>query len=57
MSEQEAPWEGQCADAAYQFAWRCAVLAAQNPNHVPAPLEYMTLPPILIQGELESGGC
>lgn len=41
MSEQEVPWEGQCADAAYQFALRCAVLVTQNPGHTPPPLEYI----------------
>src|SRR5262249_8495180 len=41
MSEQEVPWEGQCADAAYQFALRCAVLVTQNPDHAAAPLEHL----------------
>src|SRR5262249_5470575 len=43
MSEQEIPWEGQCSDAAYEFALRCAVLVAQkpHPHEVPAPLEYI----------------
>ena len=40
MAEQdEYPWEAQCADAAYAFALRCAVLATQNPYRVAAPLE------------------
>src|SRR5215470_14979021 len=41
MFEQEVPWEGQCADAAYQFALRCAVLVTQNPHRVAAPLEHI----------------
>jgi len=41
MSEQELPWEGQCADAAYEFALRCAVLVTQNPDHVTAPLKHI----------------
>jgi hypothetical protein len=35
---EEVPWEGQCADAAYEFARRCAVLVTQNPYNVAAPL-------------------
>ena len=35
---EEVPWEGQCADAAYQFALRCAGLAARNPYNFAAPL-------------------
>jgi hypothetical protein len=39
MTEQEeVPWEGQCAAAAYDFALRCAVLAKQNPYNLAAPL-------------------
>ena len=42
MTEQnEYPWEGQCADAAYLFALRCAGLVARNPHHVAAPLSYI----------------
>jgi hypothetical protein len=33
MAEPEYPWEGQCTDAAYDFALRCARLATQNPYH------------------------
>jgi hypothetical protein len=36
---EELPWEGQCADAAYEFALRCAVLVTRNPHNLPAPLE------------------
>ncbi|HWE75548.1 MAG TPA: hypothetical protein VG328_20480 [Stellaceae bacterium] len=35
---EEIPWEGQCTDAAYEFALRCAVLVTQNPYNVTAPL-------------------
>jgi hypothetical protein len=40
MTEQvgDVPWEGQCADAAYEFGLRCANLVAQNPYHVATPL-------------------
>jgi hypothetical protein len=39
MTEQkESPWEGQCARAAYQFAFDCADLAARNPHNLAAPL-------------------
>jgi GH24 family phage-related lysozyme (muramidase) len=31
VEQEESPWEGQCADAAYDFALRCARLATQNP--------------------------
>jgi len=42
MTEQEeVPWEEQCADAAYEFALRCAILATQNPHNVAAPLKRM----------------
>lgn len=34
----EVPWEGQCADAAYEFALCCASLAARNPYNSAAPL-------------------
>jgi hypothetical protein len=34
----EVPWEGQCADAAYEFGLRCADLVARNPHNVAAPL-------------------
>ena len=34
----DVPWEGQCADAAYEFAQRCASLAARNPYNSAAPL-------------------
>jgi hypothetical protein len=36
---EDVPWEGQCTDAAYRFALRCAVLVTQNPYNVPAPLK------------------
>jgi hypothetical protein len=36
---EEVPWEGQGADAAYEFALRCAVLVTQNPYNVAAPLK------------------
>ena len=40
MTEREdVTWEGQCADAAYEFAFRCAVLVARNPYNLAAPLE------------------
>ena len=35
---EEIPWEGQCSDAAYEFALRCAVLATSNPYNSSAPL-------------------
>jgi len=35
---EEVPWEGQCADAAYEFALRCAVFMTQNPHNLAAPL-------------------
>jgi hypothetical protein len=39
MSEtEETSWEAQCANAAYEFALRCAVLAADNPYDEDAPL-------------------
>lgn len=39
MTERkEVPWEGQCADAAYQFAFRCADLVTRNPHNLVAPL-------------------
>ncbi len=39
MTERkEVPWEGQCADAAYQFAFRCADLVTRNPHNLAAPL-------------------
>jgi hypothetical protein len=41
MSEQDIPWEGQCAEAAYEFALRCAVLATKKPNRVTEPLEHL----------------
>lgn len=35
----EIPWEGHCADAAYEFALRCAGLVTSNAyNSVVAPL-------------------
>jgi hypothetical protein len=36
---EEVSWESQCADAAYEFAKRCAVLVSRNPYNLPAPLE------------------
>jgi len=39
MTKQEAPWEGQCADAAYEFALRSAVLVTRNPYNLAAPLK------------------
>jgi hypothetical protein len=39
MTERdEVPWEGQCADAAYWFALRCAELVTENPYKFAAPL-------------------
>jgi hypothetical protein len=39
MTEREKnPWEGQCTNAAYEFALRCAVLATSNPYNSPTPL-------------------
>ena len=39
MTERnESPWEGRCADAAYQFALRCAELVTENPYNSTAPL-------------------
>ena len=38
---EEIPWEGQCADAAYAFALRCAVLTACNPYNEHVPLKSM----------------
>ena len=35
---EEVPWEGQCADAAYEFALRCADFASRNPHNLAAPL-------------------
>lgn len=35
---EEVPWEGQCTDAAYEFALRCANLATRNPYNLAAPL-------------------
>lgn len=35
---EEVPWEGQCADASYEFALRCADLVTPNPHHLGAPL-------------------
>jgi hypothetical protein len=35
---EEVPWEGQCADAAYEFALRCAELVTQNPHNLVSPL-------------------
>src|SRR4051812_41167306 len=35
---EDFPWEGQCADAAYAFALRCAELSAENPHGSAAPL-------------------
>ena len=34
----EIPWEQSCADVAYDFGLRCAVLAAENPYNIAAPL-------------------
>jgi len=40
MTERdEVPWEGQCTEAAYEFALRCAVLVTQNPYKVAEPLK------------------
>jgi hypothetical protein len=39
--QNEYPWEGQCADAAYLFALRCADLVARNPHNVSTPLNYI----------------
>jgi hypothetical protein len=42
MTEQdEVPWEGQCAEAAYEFGLQCAKLVAQNPHNVVAPLDFI----------------
>lgn len=42
MTEQdELPWEGQCADAAYEFGLQCAKLVARNPHNVAAPLDFI----------------
>lgn len=38
MPDDEAPWEGQCSEAAYEFARRCASLVTQNPYNQTAPL-------------------
>jgi hypothetical protein len=37
----QAPWEGQCADAAYEFGLRCANLVARNPHSVDVPLNFI----------------
>jgi hypothetical protein len=34
----EIPWEGQCTEAAHEFARRCAGLVTQNPYNLTAPL-------------------
>ena len=40
MSErEEVPWEGQCNDAAYEFALCCAGLVVRNPYDMAAPLD------------------
>jgi len=39
--DDEVPWEGQCADAAYEFGLRCADLVARNPLNVAAPLNFI----------------
>lgn len=42
MTEQdEAPWEGQCADAAYDFALRCADLVVRTPDNSTASLNFI----------------
>ena len=39
MTEREEfPWEQECIDASYEFALRCAVLVAENPYKLAAPL-------------------
>ena len=38
MAKNDTPWEGQCADAAYEFGLRCANLVASNPYQETAPL-------------------
>lgn len=35
---EEVPWEEQCADAAYEFALRCADMVTRNPHKIVAPL-------------------
>jgi hypothetical protein len=35
------PWEGQCADAAYECGLRCATLVARNPHDIARPLNFI----------------
>ena len=37
--DDDYPWEGRCADAAYAFGLRCANLVAENPYDLAAPLD------------------
>ncbi|MCK9908706.1 hypothetical protein MXD81_06175 [Microbacteriaceae bacterium K1510] len=37
MTDQSL-WQSQTADAAYEFGLRCAILVAQNPHTLAAPL-------------------
>src|SRR5262249_55557305 len=39
---EEFPWEGECADAAYEFGLRCANLVARNPHDL-APLDFIII--------------
>jgi hypothetical protein len=42
MTERdEVPWEGRCADAAYEFGLRCAELVARNPHNAAASLNFI----------------
>ncbi len=38
VDQDDLPWEGQCADAAYTFALRRAEWSARNPHSLPGPL-------------------
>jgi len=38
-ARDEVSWEGQCCDAAYEFALSCAVLVTKNPYNIAAPLK------------------
>jgi hypothetical protein len=38
---EDAPWNGQCLDAAYEFAVRCAELASRKPVYEIAPLDFL----------------
>jgi hypothetical protein len=38
---EDAPWESQCADAAYEFALSCTDLALRTPIRHSAPLDFL----------------